>query len=295
VTENAMLAYLQSVELCWASYRSVQKGWLVRPHAHDYWQFLGVESGSILGEVGEKRIIVTNEKAILAPPDKNHSFKALQNSILLEVKFHVHNNVFNEQLIKVLPLAELLSGPVLSTMKDVIQEGKQMKPYYKDLATIRLYEFIIQLLRHTNGTAHPLESWPEVDDKLLGAGNEMVKSSIDFMKQNLAADLTLEDIASHLGYNANYFCTKFTAVYGMSPMRFLSMLRLKKAAELIAATKLSYSDIAAQVGYGSARTLAKAFYSRYGISPTTYRQHATHFADSIRFRETWSIRQEKYS
>ena len=65
---------------------------------------------------------------------------------------------------------------------------------------------------------------------------------------------------------------RFTAVYGMPPVAYRNRLRVKVAAELLARTALSVSDVSARVGYASPSDLYRAFRAVYGVSPCDYRK-----------------------
>ena len=51
-------------------------------------------------------------------------------------------------------------------------------------------------------------------------------------------------------------------------MRFLTRRRLAVAKELVERTTMTLEEVAAEVGYGSAFSLSKAFKRVYGAAPT---------------------------
>lgn len=64
----------------------------------------------------------------------------------------------------------------------------------------------------------------------------------------------------------------FRGVYGQNISVYLREIRLKKAAELFATTKLSVSEIAEQVGYTNQSKFAAVFKKQYGMTPLEYRR-----------------------
>ncbi len=53
-----MLEHFLNVELCQVSCQHVKKGWEITPHRHAMWQYLQVESGSILCTVLQEHKIL---------------------------------------------------------------------------------------------------------------------------------------------------------------------------------------------------------------------------------------------
>ena len=57
----------------------------------------------------------------------------------------------------------------------------------------------------------------------------------------------------------------------MSPVEFIRIIRLKKAAELISSSKdLRIGEIAYKVGFTSQSYFAKLFSSQFGVSPKDF-------------------------
>jgi transcriptional regulator GlxA family with amidase domain len=63
---------------------------------------------------------------------------------------------------------------------------------------------------------------------------------------------------------------------GQPPIRFLTTVRLSRAAGYLATTDASLSTIARRTGYDSEASLSKAFKRAFGHSPSAYRrEHAS--------------------
>jgi AraC-like DNA-binding protein len=67
------------------------------------------------------------------------------------------------------------------------------------------------------------------------------------------------------------FADRFHALVGQPPMRYLTDLRLTRAARLLRSTDATVSDVARSVGYGSEESLSRAFKNRFGEAPSGYR------------------------
>ena len=64
---------------------------------------------------------------------------------------------------------------------------------------------------------------------------------------------------------------EFRRFYGTSVGAYQRRLRVEKAAQMLAAAKLSISEIALDCGFASHSHLCREFKSRYGVTPSRYR------------------------
>jgi AraC-like DNA-binding protein len=99
-----------------------------------------------------------------------------------------------------------------------------------------------------------------------------VGRAIDVMYQNMAEQVTLDDMARAAMFSKFHFSRIFQRATGISPGRFLAAMRLQEAKRLLLCTSLSVTDISQRVGYRSVGTFSSRFRSGVGISPSTYRR-----------------------
>jgi AraC-like DNA-binding protein len=83
---------------------------------------------------------------------------------------------------------------------------------------------------------------------------------------------TVESLAIEVAMSRSRFAHRFNSLVGLAPMSYLSDWRLQKALSLLDSSRLSVQQIASQAGYQSASAFTRAFSSKFGQSPTEYRQ-----------------------
>ncbi len=91
------------------------------------------------------------------------------------------------------------------------------------------------------------------------------------IRNNLYANLSLEELAALCHLSVSSFKRKFKAVYQDSPKKYLTLKKVEKAAELLKSKDLRGSDIAFDVGFDSLATFNRNFAHTYGKSPAAYR------------------------
>jgi AraC family transcriptional activator of mtrCDE len=67
---------------------------------------------------------------------------------------------------------------------------------------------------------------------------------------------------------------RFSAAFGKSPMSLLRRVRMRDAADLLAANALSIDVVALNAGYQSRSSFTRTFRRYYGSDPSEYRARA---------------------
>ena len=93
-----------------------------------------------------------------------------------------------------------------------------------------------------------------------------------YIQQHYNKEITLEELASSVGYSAPYFSYLFKLKTGISYMAYRTQLRLKRAQELLLKSDKSMPQIASEVGYNDVTSLIRAFKKELGYTPSDYRK-----------------------
>lgn len=84
--------------------------------------------------------------------------------------------------------------------------------------------------------------------------------------------LKVEDIATEVNMSRSVFFKKLKSITGMSPIKFLMDIRMKRAAQLIEGDEYNFSQIAYMVGINDPHYFSKCFKQQYGITPSEYKE-----------------------
>ena len=87
----------------------------------------------------------------------------------------------------------------------------------------------------------------------------------------LEEDWTVERMTKVASMSRSAFADRFRSLVGVAPMRYLNELRLARAATLLRSTDMTVVQVAGRVGYGSEASLARAFRSRFEVTPAAFR------------------------
>lgn len=83
---------------------------------------------------------------------------------------------------------------------------------------------------------------------------------------------TVERLANVAVMSRSAFSERFRSLVGEAPMRYLTGLRLARAARLLRSTDATVAEIASSVGYASEEALSRAFKGRFGDAPSVFRR-----------------------
>lgn len=85
-------------------------------------------------------------------------------------------------------------------------------------------------------------------------------------------DWTVAELAAEMGASRSVFAERFVAVTGMTPLRYLTELRMRLAAQWIGRDRMPIETAAQRLGYGSPAAFHRAYKRVTGHSPGRDRQ-----------------------
>ena len=93
------------------------------------------------------------------------------------------------------------------------------------------------------------------------------------MREDVRGELSLSEFAQSVNLSVWRLCHIFKSDVGMPPMRYLRLLRMERAKDLLESSFLSVKEIAYRVGLNDESHFVRDFKSTYGSSPACYRTH----------------------
>ncbi len=105
-----------------------------------------------------------------------------------------------------------------------------------------------------------------------------VQEVIRVMQQNPGAPLDLSAMAKIAAMSRYHFGRVFKEITAVSPIHFLSAIRMQEAKRLLLETDLSVTTICYEVGYNSQGTFTRLFTQSVGVSPNTFRKWKQEYA-----------------
>ena len=100
--------------------------------------------------------------------------------------------------------------------------------------------------------------------------HKTIEQTLEYINNNLSADLTLERLASAANFNAIYFHKLFKASTGKTLHEYVEDQRIKKSINLLISTDMTLTEIAYECGFSSQSYFSYAFKKKIGSAPREY-------------------------
>lgn len=128
------------------------------------------------------------------------------------------------------------------------------------LSDILLY-YILKYWADRNSSAEP--GWVRTmkDEKILYV--------LDLLHRDISRDWTLDSISDSVGISRASLANKFRESLGITPLDYLSRVRIEKGRRLLQEKNYTLEEIARKVGYSNAFSFSKAYKRVRGVSPKT--------------------------
>ncbi len=111
-----------------------------------------------------------------------------------------------------------------------------------------------------------------------------LRVALEYLQSHLSEPDALQKVSERLCVSPRQCQRLFRVAMGCSPSEYLTELRLRRAATLLASTNLSVSEIALEVGYLSLSHFSRVFRERFGKTPRAFRQHPTISVEELQMK-----------
>lgn len=99
---------------------------------------------------------------------------------------------------------------------------------------------------------------------------EKIYHAAEILERRMLNPPGIFDLSRKVGLNHITLTQGFKEIVGQTPFKYLSKIRLQKAAKLIASGEQNITEAAFSVGYSSLSHFSKIFRSEFGVNPKAY-------------------------
>ena len=252
-------------------------------HWHSYGEILLVGEGETnIYKVNQNTYHLSEGDFVLVWPMEMHAIVDADREKALVIQF---SNSFMNSLLDLqrimhfyrnLHVIERKKHPVLTANLQTI--AYRMKDIYLSETNNRelrcmmlLMEFILTIDEHRAEFAEELKSENQKNICTDDVMRRMIMVT-DYIKNNLTAeDLSQQKMADMAGISKDYFSRIFKSVTGTNYSKWLNMIRMEKAIELLSQEGMSLTEVAMLSGFRSISSFNRVFFEEKGMAPGEYR------------------------
>lgn len=142
------------------------------------------------------------------------------------------------------------------------------KPFNLDVLRLRMRK-LVQLT--AKGAGRSLVDPEPENIKITPLDEKFIEKAVNYVSDNLdRSELSVEEMSEKLGMSRVRLYKKIKQITGKTPIEFIRVIRLKRAAQLLRESQLNVSEIAYQTGFNSPKVFSKYFKEEFGILPSVY-------------------------
>ena len=97
-------------------------------------------------------------------------------------------------------------------------------------------------------------------------------NTLGYIEKNLTDDIDLGNLASSACLSKYHFCRLFKKRLGISPMKFVTFMKIEKAKKLIQKDDITISAVAIHVGFNDLSNFINQFKKFTGMTPYSYKK-----------------------
>ncbi len=230
-----------------------------------HFQLIVCTEGEGVVLLDKKENVISKGKAIFLPPETKHKYYKTSDEWKIiwaifdgrEAKSVLEAFDFLKE--KVVSIKNL--NAVESIFSEIFDTIKQNSYYSGFQTSSMLYNLIIELNKQK---------------VLCSSKNEKIKCVqmkplVDYMEDNYARDLSLEELSNLLGFSPQYICRLFKECLNARPFEHLARIRITHAKEMLLNTEMAVSSISEAVGYKDCSYFCSVFKRYERISPAEFR------------------------
>ncbi|MBE6381256.1 MAG: helix-turn-helix domain-containing protein [Lentisphaerae bacterium] len=254
-------------------------------HLHDFAELVIITNGSGTHEVNGRSYNVCAGDVFMLQDQTEHCFPDYRDlaitNVMFDIKllsplaeylnqmpgfqviFNIEPELRSKQKFRNmlhLPANELLQ--VISLLAKLEFELENPLPGHKAASILCLQELVVALSRSFEHTPHPGYSFARLG------------SLLSLLEKHWNEKWSLNAMARTAGMSVNSLLRNFKEATGVSPLQYLTNLRLERARKMLLDTNKSISIIAFESGFEDSNYFSKKFHAHYGITPSAMRRSA---------------------
>lgn len=260
-------------------YQTVTNDWSAPLDKHQAFELIFVISGQERLSIEHETYLLNQSDFVLIPPGFRHIANAVSNLTYFCFHFDLDEPNFIVQLIQNSPIffpkGNLLNDeirPMLTNMIDLVSltanysfEDKMKIQIYLSRILMTLNQLIPEKTTATN--ANQSRYAKIIAETLKSTLNDAILHPVEDTTQ-----ISIADLMASIGISEGYGNRVFKDVYGFSPQKYLSDLKLKWAKKMLLKPQFTVAEIALALGYQNASHFSRQFKRWTKMSPKTYRQ-----------------------
>lgn len=260
-------------------------------HFHSYYEIFYLKTGSCIYTVNNHLHHLTAGDIFIVTPGDSHStsYEGLvpcermvvycMPEVLPEIFRKKHPDILDKlsRSGKVV-LVKKGKQQIEALLDTMLEENNIPDEYSYELMQLQMLEllltlqrngiFVYEQIRQDTGISHDIED------------------ALQYIAQNFAMPITLEEIAEQINLTPTYLSRKFKKETGTTFKEYVNYIRIRQACQMLLTTDDSVTKIALNCGFNSSNYFKDCFRRINGISPRAFRKQSKNHSFEYEMKST---------
>lgn len=148
------------------------------------------------------------------------------------------------------------------------------KPFNPQILRLRINKLIELGKKRQTVFKHQIDPEPS-EITITPLDEKLIQKAIQYVEDNISdTELSVEGMSRNLGMSRVHLYKKLLTITGRSPIEFIRVIRLKRAAQLLRDKQQNVSDVAYAVGFNNPKYFSRYFKEEFGVLPSVYQNSA---------------------
>lgn len=240
--------------------------WNTKPHSHTFWELHLCLSGTCEIEANDTKYILTEQKYLLLAPEQQHTVISQSADFCKFVwGFSVPDEALQETFLAfyLSPALQKADEEVLHSISLILQNAQFRSYGFHSIIKAQLHAIFLSFARQAGCIGN--------EDYKKTHSEEMAQIT-EYIRENLAANLTADDVAAAFFAGKGRIERLCKAEYGMTFSELKRNLQTEQIRTLLRESDLSADEIARQTGFADRYSMGKFFKKAEGMPPVQYRK-----------------------
>lgn len=146
------------------------------------------------------------------------------------------------------------------------------KPFDFDILNLRIKR-LLKLRQKRQENFNPQMEISPSEITITSLDEKLIKKAIQYVEDNISrSELSVEELSNELGMSRVHLYKKILSITGKTPIEFIRIIRLKRAAQYLRESQQTVSEIAYQTGFSNPKFFRKYFKEEFGVLPSEYQE-----------------------
>ena len=286
-------------------YFEYMKDFVFNGEAHDFWEFMYVDKGSVLIRSEDDHLHLNTGDIIFHQPNEFHAIQAIgdKSPNLVAVSFLSHSSamdLFRKKNCTLTMEERTMISHLIHTARETFStplnlpsvEQVKLRPDLpfgsQQLILLYLELFLITVIRNHNGenAVSPKEISKIFRKESSPHESGRITKVLQYLEYHICEQLTIAQICEAHSLSRSALQSLFHKENGCGVIEYFNNMKIQRAKDIIRDGTMNFTEIAYFLSYSSPQYFSKQFKKATGMSPLEYSSSVKGISQSLRPKDT---------